>query len=55
MIYWEYAGEDVCLPVDQEAHCLDAYKSNIDDIVLGKASLALPIVLVSKNLRATFL
>lgn len=33
VIYWEYAGEDVCLPVDQEAHCLDAYKSNIDDAV----------------------
>ena len=54
VIYWEYAGEDVCLPVDQEAHCLDAYKSNIDDIVLGKASLALPIVLVSKKSEGDF-
>lgn len=54
VIYWEYAGEDVCLPVDQEAHCLDAYKSNIDDIVLGKASLALPIVLVSKKSEGYF-
>lgn len=54
VIYWEYAGEDICLPVDQEAHCLDAYKSNIDDIVLGRVSLALPIVFVSKKIEGDF-
>lgn len=54
IIYWEYAGEDGCLPVDQDAHCLDSYKGDIDDIVFGRASLALPIVFVSKKPEGDF-
>mgnify|MGYP001623924670 FL=1 len=42
------------MPVDQDAHCLDSYKGDIDDIVFGRASLALPIVFVSKKPEGDF-
>lgn len=54
IIYWEYAGEDGCLPVDQEAHCLDSYKDSIDDVVSGRSAVALPIVFVSKKPEGGF-
>lgn len=54
IIYWEYAGEDGCLPVDRVAHCLDSYKDSIDDVISGKSVAALPIVFVSKNQKAGF-
>lgn len=54
IIYWEYAGENGCLPVDQVAHCLDSFKDSIDDVVSGKSTAALPIVFVSKKSEGGF-
>ena len=54
IIYWEYAGEDGCLPVDQDAHCLDFYKDSIDDVVSGRSAVVLPVVFVSKKNRKWF-
>ncbi len=54
IIYWKYAGEDGCLPVDQNAHCLDFYKDSIDDVVFGRSAVALPIVFVSKKPEGGF-
>ena len=54
IIYWKYAGEDGCLPVDQNAHCLDFYKDSIDDVVFGRSAVALPIVFVSQKPEGGF-
>ena len=49
IIYWQYAGEDGGIPVDQNAHSLDVHFDNIKEFVTGGTSLALPIVLISKK------
>lgn len=49
LIYRGYSGNDVNLPVKQEAYSLDDYKEVLSFLVEGKSEYTMPIVLVSKK------
>lgn len=49
LIYRGYSGDDINLPVKQEAYSLDQYSEVLESLVEGKGEYTMPIVFVSKK------